>query len=71
VPPVPTNRDSSGRETAVAITLHWVMALGIPALSAIGLTMVHLTISLHRKLELYQLRKSIGVTILVAAGSGL
>jgi cytochrome b561 len=55
----------------VAITLHWVMALGILALVAIGPAVVHLKIPLHRKFELYQLHKSIGVTILVAAGGGL
>jgi cytochrome b561 len=51
----------------VAIILHWVMALGILALAAIGLVMVHLNIPLRRKFELYQLHKSIGVTILLAA----
>jgi cytochrome b561 len=51
----------------VAIALHWVMAVGILALAAIGLAMVHLKIPLHRKFELYQLHKSIGVTILLAA----
>jgi cytochrome b561 len=70
VPPVPTNRDSSGRDTEVAITLHWVMALGILALAAIGPAMVHSKIPLHRRFELYQLHKSI-VAIVVAAGSGL
>jgi cytochrome b561 len=67
VPPVPTNSGSSGRYTAVAIILHWVMALGVLALAAIGLVMVHLNIPLQRKFELYQLHKSIGVTILLAA----
>ena len=43
------------------------MALGILALAAIGLVMVHLNIPLQRKFELYQLHKSIGVTILLAA----
>jgi cytochrome b561 len=55
----------------VAITLHWVMALAILALVAIGPAVVHLKIPLHRKFELYQPHKPIGVTILVAAGSGL
>jgi cytochrome b561 len=67
VPPVPTNSGSSGRYTVVAIILHWMMALGILALAAIGVVMVHLNIPLQRKFELYQLHKSIGVTILLAA----
>ena len=71
MPPGPVHRGSSGRHTVVAITLHRVMALGILALAAIGPAVVHSKIPLHRKFELYQLHKSIGVTILVAAGSGL
>jgi cytochrome b561 len=67
MPPVPTRPGSSGRYTAVAIILHWVMALGITTLAAIGLAMVHLHLPLQRKFELYQLHKSIGVTILLAA----
>lgn len=67
MPPVPIKSGSSGRYTVVAIALHWVMAVGILALAAIGLAMVHLKIPLHRKFELYQLHKSIGVTILLAA----
>jgi cytochrome b561 len=51
----------------VAIILHWVMALGILLLAGIGLTMVHVHLSLHQKFALYQLHKSIGVTILLAA----
>jgi cytochrome b561 len=52
VPPVPTNSGSSGRYTVVAIILHWVMALGILALAAIGLVMVHSNIPLQRRFEL-------------------
>lgn len=55
------------RYTEVAITLHWVMALGIIVLAGIGLTMVHVHLSLSRRFALYQLHKSIGVTILLAA----
>lgn len=58
---------SSNRYTTVAIILHWVMALGVTALAAIGLVMTHLTLSPMRLFQLYQLHKSIGVTILVAA----
>jgi cytochrome b561 len=60
--------DGSGdRYTVVAIILHWVMALGILALAVIGLLMVHAHLPLHRKFALYQLHKSIGITILLAA----
>ena len=55
------------RYTTVAITLHWVMALGVLALAALGLVMVHGHLGLGRRFALYQLHKSIGVTILVAA----
>jgi cytochrome b561 len=64
---IATSRSSSGRYTSVAIILHWVMALGILSLAVIGLAMVHLHLSLHKKFALYQLHKSIGVTILLAA----
>jgi cytochrome b561 len=55
------------RYTVVAIILHWVMALGILALAAMGLLMVHAHLPLSRKFYLYQLHKSIGITILLAA----
>jgi cytochrome b561 len=55
------------RYTAVAIALHWVMALGILALAGLGLTMVHIHLSLRERFALYQLHKSIGITILLAA----
>jgi cytochrome b561 len=65
--PVSMSDGSRERYTVVAIALHWVMALGILALAALGLLMVHGKLSLHRKFELYQLHKSIGVTVLLAA----
>lgn len=58
---------SGERYTHVAIILHWVMALGIIALAAIGLFMVHGSPSPERLFQLYQLHKSIGITILLAA----
>lgn len=65
--PVPTVKGNSDRYTAVAITLHWVMALGVLALAALGLVMVHGHLGLGRRFALYQLHKSIGVTILIVA----
>lgn len=55
------------RYTVLAITLHWVMALGILALAGLGLSMVHMHLSLRERFALYQLHKSIGITILLAA----
>jgi len=43
------------------------MALGVLALAALGLVMVHGHLGLGRRFALYQLHKSIGVTILIAA----
>jgi cytochrome b561 len=55
---------SSNRYDAVAVILHWTMALGIVALLAIGLVMKHADISRLHMFQLYQLHKSIGVVIL-------
>jgi cytochrome b561 len=56
-----------GRYTAIAIFLHWTMAVGIAALVILGLAMAHLTLTPLCLFELYQLHKSIGVTVLLAA----
>ncbi|MGB8843173.1 MAG: cytochrome b [Aliidongia sp.] len=50
----------------VAITLHWLIALGIAALITIGLTMTHWPVTPMVKFQLYQLHKSIGITVLLA-----
>lgn len=55
------------RYGAVAMILHWVMALGILALLAIGLIMVHGSLDPGTMFRLFQLHKSIGITILLAA----
>jgi cytochrome b561 len=55
------------RYTMVAIILHWVMALGIAVLAVLGLAMVHLKLEPMRLFQLYQLHKSIGITVLLAA----
>ncbi len=54
------------RYDAVAITLHWVIALGILAQICMGLGMVHLALPIGLKFKIYQLHKSIGLTILLA-----
>jgi cytochrome b561 len=55
------------RYTAVAILLHWLIAAGIAALIVIGLVMTQLTaqISQMEDFKLYQLHKSIGITVLL------
>jgi cytochrome b561 len=54
------------RYDAVAIILHWVIALGILALIVMGLSMTHLGLATMAKFRLYQLHKSIGITVLLA-----
>lgn len=58
---------SPTRYTWVAIFLHWVMALGIAVLAVMGLVMVHVKLDPMRLFQLYQLHKSVGVTVLLAA----
>lgn len=58
---------SADRYTLVAIILHWVMALGIAILVAVGLVMVHLKLDPMRLFQLYQFHKSVGLTVLLAA----
>ena len=60
-------RTSAARYNSVSIALHWLMALGVLALIVIGLSMTHLGLAPMTKFKLYQLHKSIGVTILLAA----
>jgi len=55
----------SERYTAVAIVLHWLIAIGILALIGIGLAMTHLTLATMLQFQLYQLHKSIGITVLL------
>ncbi len=55
------------RYTAVAIALHWVIALAIVAMLAIGLLMTHGAIPPATKFKLYQAHKSIGLSILMLA----
>jgi len=55
------------RYTLVAIILHWVIALGIATLAVLGLVMAHVKLQPMRVFQLYQLHKSIGITVLAAA----
>jgi cytochrome b561 len=54
------------RYNTVAIILHWVIALGILVQIVMGLAMTHLAIPIGLKFTLYQLHKSIGITVLLA-----
>jgi polyisoprenoid-binding protein YceI/cytochrome b561 len=59
--------ERGSRYTTVAIALHWLIALAILAMLAIGLTMTHVKLAPVDKFKLYQLHKSIGLTILALA----
>ena len=52
------------RYTPVAIILHWTIAFGILLLVVMGVVMVQLPLSLETKFALFQLHKSIGITVL-------
>lgn len=52
------------RYTSVAIALHWLVALLVITLIAVGLTMDRLPLS-PLKFEIFQLHKSIGLTVLL------
>lgn len=58
---------SSTRYTLVAIALHWAVAIGIAALVMMGLAMAHLNLPPLVKFQLYQLHKSVGITVLLLA----
>lgn len=57
----------SDRYDAVAVVLHWTMALGVFVLIGIGLVMKHADLPKIRVFHLFQLHKSIGVVILLLA----
>lgn len=53
------------RYTVVAIAFHWLIALGVLMLIGIGLAMTQLGLAPMRQFQLYQLHKSIGITVLL------
>ena len=55
------------RYTAVAIALHWLIAIAILTIAVIGLVMTHVKLAPLMLFKLYQLHKSIGITILALA----
>lgn len=52
------------RYTLVAIVLHWLIALGVLALIGMGLVMDHRHLDPMRVFRLYQVHKSIGITVM-------
>jgi cytochrome b561 len=52
------------RYDAIAILLHWLVAVGVAAQIAIGLAMTQLPLTPAHQFPLYQLHKSIGITVL-------
>ena len=60
-----TSATNRHRYTILAIAFHWLIALGVLLLICIGLAMTKLTVTPMRQFQLYQLHKSIGVTVLL------
>jgi cytochrome b561 len=55
---------SPDRYTAVAQAFHWLLALALAGIVVMGLVMAHAHLSNATKFQLYQLHKSVGITIL-------
>jgi cytochrome b561 len=64
---VSASTDRGARYTAVAVALHWLIALAILAMLVMGLTMTHGALAPATKFKLYQLHKSVGLSILMLA----
>ncbi len=60
-----TTATVTARYSAVAIVLHWLIAACILALLAMGLVMTHVKLAPATLFPLYQLHKSVGVTVLL------
>ena len=52
------------RYTTVAIVLHWLIALAILGQIGLGLAMTQFKLSPMRQFQLFQLHKSVGITVL-------
>lgn len=57
----------ANRYTSVAIALHWLIALAILAMLVMGLVMTHAKLAPVDKFRLFQLHKSVGLSILMLA----
>lgn len=62
---LPTHSEGASRYGAVAIALHWSIAVGILVLIGMGLVMDHAPLDSMRMFQLFQLHKSIGITVLL------
>ncbi len=62
---VPMFTEKTSQYGAVAIALHWLIAIGILILIGMGLTMDHVSLDPMRMFQLYQLHKSIGISVLL------
>jgi cytochrome b561 len=64
-------RNTSERYGLIAMVLHWTIALAILALLALGTVMVRLTPGSSLQFDIYQLHKSLGITVLVLSTARL
>ena len=55
---------SDGRYDRVALALHWLSAVAVVGLLGLGLVMTRLARGSSLQFELYQLHKSVGITVL-------
>lgn len=55
------------RYTAVAQAFHWLLALALIGIVVMGLAMAHAPLAPATKFKLFQLHKSVGITILMLA----
>lgn len=58
---------TSPRYTAVAQAFHWLIALALTGMVVLGLAMTHAGLARATQFKLYQLHKSVGITILLLA----
>ena len=57
----------SQRYTAVAQAFHWLLALALAGIVVMGLVMAHVKLAPATQFKLFQLHKSVGITILILA----
>ena len=55
------------RYNAVAQALHWLLAIGLTWMVVMGLAMKHAGLDRATQFKIYQLHKSVGITILIVA----
>ena len=60
-------RIATDRYTAVAQAFHWLLAVALIGIVIMGLVMAHAPLAPATKFKLFQLHKSVGITILILA----